>query len=486
MSTATTALNWIDGEWIDSGHHRESIDPATYQIIGTYADGGVAEADMAIAAARRAFETTQWRRDPLLRARVLEEWAASFERHTAELIEQLALENGKIKGDATFEVSMVPSKLRFCAAMARADYGRSGTPRSDVLSIVLREPIGVAGIIVPWNSPVVLMIRSLAPALAAGATAVIKMPGQTAQTNALVARVMSDAPSLPRGVINLFSEFGAEGSKQLVASPDVPVISFTGSTATGRAISAVGAQRLKRFGLELGGKAPHLVFDDADVEAALPVLQKSLTVFAGQFCMTGARVLVQRALAHQVREELGSRLRAVRVGPAADWESEMGPLIDKANVTRVDRVVEEAIAAGARVIARGGPITDGPLAKGAFYRPTLLEVQDPRSDIVQKETFGPVLTLEVFDSEAEAIALANGTEYGLSASVWTRDVHRSMRVARELRSGTVWINDWGKVYDEFEEGGYRQSGLGRLNGVASIDSFVEYKHITLSTAAPGA
>ena len=176
MTTAITAFNWIDGEWIDSGHLRESIDPATYQVIGAYADGGVAEADIAIAAARCVFETTQWRRDPLLRARVLEELAASFERHTAELIEQLALENGKIKGDATFEVSMVPSKLRFCAAMARADYGRSGTPRSDVLSIVLREPIGVAGIIVPWNSPVVLMIRSLAPDSAAGATAVIKMP----------------------------------------------------------------------------------------------------------------------------------------------------------------------------------------------------------------------------------------------------------------------------------------------------------------------
>jgi betaine-aldehyde dehydrogenase len=482
MTTEQIAMHWINGEWVDSNPHRESIDPATYQVIGSYADGGVEVAAAAIAAARRAFETTEWKRDASLRARVLEELAASFERHTDSVVEQLALENGKVRPEASFEVNMVPSKLRYYAALARVERGHSGTPRPDVLSIVLREPMGVAGIIVPWNSPVVLMIRSLAPALAAGATVVIKMPGQTAQTNALIAKVMSEAPSLPRGVINLFNELGAEGSKQLVASPAVPVISFTGSTATGRAISAVGAQYLKRFGLELGGRTPHLVFDDANIDAALPVLEKSLTVFAGQFCMTGSRLLVQRAVANQMRKKLANRLLDLKAGPASDPRSDMGPLIDKPNVARVDHAVEEAIAQGARIVVRGGPIVEGELARGAFYRPTLLEVDDPHLDIVQKETFGPVLTMQVFDTEAEAISLANDSEYGLSAGIWTRDIQRSFRVARELQSGTVWIKDWAKVYDEFEEGGYRQSGLGRLNGVAAIDDFIEYKHITLSTA----
>lgn len=323
-------------------------------------------------------------------------------------------------------------------------------------------------------------MRSLAPALAAGTTAVIKMPGQTALTNALVARIMSEAPSLPRGVINLFTESGAEGAKLMVASPDVPVISFTGSTRTGQAISAVGAQQLKRFGLELGGKTPHLVFDDADLDAALPVIEKSLTVFSGQFCMTGSRLLVHSSVAPQVRERLAAQLEAVRVGPAADPDSGMGPLIDQANVARVNEAVEQAIAAGAKVLLRGGPVTEGPLAAGAFYRPSLLEVCDPRLPIVQEETFGPVMTLQVFDTEEEAMALANDSVYGLAAAVWTRDIKRSLRVARKIKAGTVWVNDWAQVFDEFEEGGYKQSGSGRLNGVASIDDFLEYKHISFT------
>ncbi|HBP6240013.1 TPA: aldehyde dehydrogenase family protein [Pseudomonas aeruginosa] len=246
------ARHWIDGAWLDSAQRGQSFDPASGQPIGTYADGGRAEADAAIAAAVRAFEDGPWKDDHALRATALEEIAAAFERHADALIDLLALENGKIKPEAAFEVGMVPGKLRYYAGLARSERGASGTPRPNVVSLVLREPMGVAGIIVPWNSPVVLMIRSLAPALAAGTTTVVKMPGQTAQTNALVARIIAEAPSLPAGAVNIFSESGSEGARRLIDAAEVPVISFTGSSATGRAISAAGARHLKRFGLNSG------------------------------------------------------------------------------------------------------------------------------------------------------------------------------------------------------------------------------------------
>ncbi len=475
------AKNWINGEWVDSHQHIQSINPATYEVIGQYANATVEQAQSAILAAKTALKKTDWKRDRRLRAKVLNEMADAFERHADELIEILATENGKIKAEASFEVTMVPAKLRYYAALTLTEYGRALEPKPGSYSMVLREPMGVSGIIVPWNSPVVLMIRSLAPALAAGTTTVIKMPGQTAQTNAIISRIFSELPSLPQGVINLFSESTGGGSRLLVESPDVPVISFTGSTATGKAISATGAQHLKRFGLELGGKTPMIVFKDADLDLVLPKLEKALTIFAGQFCMTGSRLLVQRELADELKQKLAQRLEAVKVGPAADPSSDMGPLIDKDNVARVDAVVEKAIAEGAKVIVRGGPITEGELAKGAFYRPTLLEVNDNAMEIIQEETFGPVLTLQVFDTEAEAIALANDNQYGLAASIWSRDVDLPLRVATEMEAGTVWINDWAVVYDEFEEGGFKNSGLGRMNGMAAMDDFIEYKHISIST-----
>jgi len=257
----------------------------------------------------------------------------------------------------------------------------------------------------------------------------------------------------------------------------------TGSTATGKAISAVGAAQLKRFGLELGGKTPMILFETADLAEAMPVLEKALTTFAGQFCMTGSRLLVHSSIADEVRAQLGKRLAAVRPGPASDPASDMGPMIDKANVARVDAMVDAAIQAGARAIVRGGPVTDGPLAPGAFYRPTLLEIADPSLTILREEVFGPVLTLEVFDTEAEAITRANDSRYGLAASVWSRDIDQPLRVAQELQAGTVWINDWAMVYDEFEEGGYKQSGQGRLNGLAALEDFTEYKHIALRPGA---
>jgi betaine-aldehyde dehydrogenase len=240
---------------------------------------------------------------------------------------------------------------------------------------------------------------------------------------------------------------------------------------------------LKRVGLELGGKTPLILFEDVDLAHALPIVVSTLIVFSGQFCMTGSRLLVHERIADRVRTDLGARLRAVKVGPASDPSSEMGPIIDKPNVERIDKIVEDAIARGATVIVRGGPVTDGPLAAGAFYRPTLLEVHDNSMPIVQDEVFGPVLTMQTFSTEAQAIAMANDSQYGLSASVFSQDVDVLLRVALALESGSVWVNDWARLHDQFEEGGFKASGLGRMRGFAVLDDFVEFKHVRLRPGA---
>ena len=487
MSTTATSVarHWIDGEWVDSEEHVDSVNPATGEAIGSYAMGGPQQAQSAIEAARRAFADTSWRSDRLLRARVLNRMADRFEERADELVELLGLENGKVHAHGRVEVAFAPETFRFNAALALTDVGTVSVVSDGELSMVVRQPVGVAGIIAPWNSPVALGVRSLAPALAAGCTAVMNLPRQTAQTNSLIAELVGGTDELPPGVANTITGGHVTGDV-LVRSPDVPTISFTGSTATGKQISAAASENLKRVGLELGGKTPLILFEDADLELALPVAVSALIVFSGQFCMTGSRLLVHEAIADEVRTGLARLLEAVNVGPAADPASEMGPIISKHDVERIDRVVEEAIAAGAEVIVRGGPITDGPLAAGNFYRPTLLEVSDNSMSIMQNEVFGPVLTMQTFATEAEAISLANDSEYGLSASVFSRDVDVPLRVALGLESGSVWVNDWAKLHDQFEEGGFKASGVGRMRGFAVIDDFIEFKHIRLQPGTAAA
>jgi betaine-aldehyde dehydrogenase len=480
-SLPARALNWIGGEWVDAKQRTTSFDPATGEEIGSYADASREDVQLAISIALNTFRTSDWRENRRLRSKVLNQIADRFEARRDDLIDILSLENGKVKAEAAFEVDMIAHKFRYWAAFVLTDYGRALEVEPGRLSYVTRSAIGVAGIIAPFNSPLVLTVRSLAPALAAGTTTVIKLPGVTALTNCLFSEVLSEAADLPTGVINVFTESGPAGSALLVESKDIRVISFTGSTKTAKAISAAGAATLKLFQTELGGKTPMIIFDDADLEAAAPKVEKALTVFAGQFCMTGSRLLVQRGVADRFREMIKSRLERVRVGPAFDPSSDMGPVINKANVIRIDKIVEDAIAAGAKVVLRGGPIMEGPLAKGAFYRPALLEVTDSKLAVMQDEIFGPVLTMMVFDSEEEAVRLANDSEYGLAASIWTRDIDRPLRVAREIDAGTIWINDWAVVWDEFEEGGFKESGNGRLNGKAAIDEFLEYKHIAFNS-----
>ncbi len=479
MSSATTgpvhARNFIDGAWTDTDKITESLDPATGEVLGTYADGGANEARAAITAARRAFEAGGWARDRDLRAKALFEMSERMAARRNELVTLLSRENGKILPEAALEVDLTISKIRYYGALALTESGRALEVKPGLYSMTLRQPAGVAGVIAPWNSPVILSVRSFAPALAAGATVALKLPGKTALTNHLLFDIIGGTPSLPQGVFNAFTESGSAGARLIVASPDVDVISYTGSTHVGRSIMADASASLKGMSLELGGKTPMIVFDDADLDAAVPVLAKAITTFTGQFCMTGSRILVQQGVADELRTRLSAALEAVKVGPGTDPASEMGPLIDRANAERVDRQVTEA-AEYAKVLVRGGRVTDGPLAAGAFVRPSLVEVQEVDRPIVQQEVFGPVATFEVFDDEADAVARANATDFGLAASIWTRDVDRPLRVGRELDAGTVWTNTWAVIVDQMEEGGFKQSGVGRLNGERALEEFQEIKH----------
>ncbi|MBL1079935.1 aldehyde dehydrogenase family protein [Nocardia sp. 2] len=469
------ARNFIDGIWVDSPRRGTSTAPADGAVLGSYADGDAETAAAAIEAARRAFAGTAWAHDRQLRARALFEMADRLEAAREELITLLARENGKILADAAFEIDLSIPKLRYYGALALSDYGQSAEVGPGMYSMTLRQPIGVAAVIAPWNSPVVLAIRSFAPALAAGCTVAMKLPGQTALTNGLFYEIIAGTPSLPPGVMNMFTESGNDGAPLMISHPDTAVISYTGSTKVGRAIMASAAPLLKPMSLELGGKTPMIVFDDADLDAAVPVLVKAITTFNGQFCMTGSRILAQRPIADELRRRLITALTTLRIGPGDDPDSEIGPMIDAANAERVDEFVS-ATKEYAKIVVRGGRPAEPELAAGAYYRPSLVEVVDLDTPIVQQEVFGPVATFEIFDSETDAVRRANATEYGLAASLWTRDVDLPLRVGRQLDAGTVWTNTWAVVNDQFPEGGFKQSGIGRLNGTRALEEFMELKH----------
>ncbi len=488
MSTAASrgtepARHWIDGEWVGSSTVAKSVSPSTGEVLGQYSAGGRVEARAAIAAARKAFDVGAWPHDPQLRSRALLEFADRLDERAQAIALMLSREMGKALRDATWEATVSPSTIRYNAGTALSQTGTSAEIAPGVFASALREPIGVAGIIVPWNSPLALLVRALAPALAAGCTTVVKLPGQTALTNSLIMDAVAATKSLPNGVVNIFTEAGNEGAPLMVEHPDVDVINYTGSTKVGRQVAEKGAQTLKRLCLELGGKTPLVVFEDADIDAVAPLVVTALTRFNGEFCMTGSRVLVQRSVADAWRDRIAALLEKVVVGRADDMNCEMGPLIDRANVQRIDRLVEDA-KRYARIIVRGGPIAEGPLAAGAFYRPSMLEAEALDVPLIQEEIFGPVLSFETFATEEDAITRANATIFGLAAAIFTKDVDRAQRVARAIKAGTVWTNTWGILSDAFEEGGFKDSGIGRSRGLRAMEEFQEVKtHIRAVTPA---
>ncbi len=476
-----TAKNWIGGNWVDSstGVVAESLNPATGEVLGCFADAGKADAQEAISAARKAFDHGQWPHQPRVREKVLLEFADLMEANLEELAQLLTADNGKLLAESKGEINAGISELRYYAGLSRNIFGRIIELEPGLFSNLVREPLGIAGIIVPWNAPVVLMIRSLAPALAAGCAAVVKAAPQTAIANEYVFRLLSGIPDLPAGIVNMFSETGSEGAKELIDSIDVDVISYTGSTAVGKQIMAAGAKTLKRLGLELGGSAPCIVFEDADLDLAAPALVRAGLFMTGPYCCSATRVLAHNSILEQTQEKLGEAMRALVIGPGNDPKSQMGPMINEAGRKRVVDLLDNASKTDEILYQCESP--GGDLDSGFFLGPGLVYANNPESPMYADEVFGPVLVIDGFDDEEEAIAKANNTRYGLAASIWSGDLQRSQRVANKVQSGTIWINSHGRTFPEVENGGYKESGIGRLHGIEGLSEFLETKHISWTT-----
>ena len=468
------ARHFINGTWQEGGALlRDSVNPADGSVLGQFHPGSTALLDQAAANARATFFASNWAASPRMRAAALYEFADRLEAIKPDLVDLIIAENGKIRAEAIGEVMGAISETRYYAGLARVILGRSQETMPGNFSIMHREPAGVAAIIVPWNAPVTLLIRSLTPALAAGCTCVIKPADQTPLIHARVMQCLADCPSLPAGVVNSVNEKGSEVGQAMVASPDIDVISFTGSSRTGRLIMAGAAPTLKRLSLELGGKAPAVVFADADLDLAVRELTHSALAMAGQICVAATRFLVHKSIRQDFEARITASFKAIKTGPGTDPASQMGSLIDLPNQARLIGILDRAADEG-EMILRGQP-----LAKGAFLTPSLFRVDDVKSDLVQDELFGPMASIETFEDEAEAVARANATVYGLAASMFTQDLNRAMRVSRAIRAGTVWLNSHLRLFAEGETGGYGQSGLGRLHGIEGLNDFLETKHVYL-------
>ena len=477
--TAELGHHYIAGAWrSDSPNGMAEVEnPSNGVIIGTAPNGSADLATEAVMAAREAFETGSWASDPRRRAAALLEFADRLESRADDIAALMARENGKVLAQARHEVAAGYGEARYYAGVARNVFGRTFESGAGKLSLMTREPSGVVSVIVPWNAPVTLLVRSVAPALAAGCTVVVKPAPQTPLTNAAVMACFHDAPSLPAGIINSVNEYGTEVGTLLSSHPEIDVISFTGSSKTGKIIMANASDTIKHVSLELGGKAPALVFGDADLDRSVAEIRRGVLALNGQMCTCISRILVHDSVYDSMKTRLTDAFTSVRTGDASAANTELGPVIDRANQMRLADIIDRATSE-AEMIVHGG-IGQGDLAKGCFVTPSMFAIDDVNHDLVQEELFGPIVSLERFTDESHALAMANATRYGLAASVYTSDLNRSMRMGRKLKFGTVWMNCHNRLLAEVETGGYRESGIGRLHGIEAMNDFLETKHIYL-------
>ncbi|MDO4252929.1 MAG: aldehyde dehydrogenase family protein [Rothia sp. (in: high G+C Gram-positive bacteria)] len=479
-----TKTLYIKGSWqaAAQGQTRSISCPADGSFVGQVSEAGPEDTERAIAAAREAFDRGSWQLSAAQRGDFLRAVAEQIQKRKEEFARAESLDTGKRLVESQIDMDDIAACFNYYGKMAGQQAGRLvDAGSSSIASKIVYEPVGVCAMITPWNYPLLQAAWKVAPALAAGNTLVLKPSELTPHTAILLFEIL-DQLGLPAGVANLVLGAGDQAGAPLASHPDVDLISFTGGLVTGRKIAAAAAATVKKLALELGGKNPNVIFADADFDAALDNALNGAFVHSGQVCSAGARIIVQDSIAQQFTDELVRRAQQIRLGGPFDQEAETGALISAQHLAKVHAYVQAGLAEGARLRCGGQPATQGQLSQGHFYQPTVLDRVRRGMSLVRDEAFGPVVTVETFKDEAEAVATANDTLYGLAGAVWTQDAGRAERIAGQLRHGTIWINDFHPYLPQAEWGGMKQSGIGRELGLQGLAEYTETKHIYHNTA----
>lgn len=475
-------LNYINGRWVSSvsGSTREIRDPGNGELLAKVAESGREDMRQAILAAREAFDRGPWRKTTALeRGKSLFKVADAIRAQAKELAELEVRNCGKPLAEAEFDVADAANCFEFYGGLATKIHGETMQVPANSVSFVVREPIGVCGQIIPWNFPLLMAAWKLAPALAAGNTCVLKPSELTPLTALKLAEIFMRMEFYP-GVVNIVTGPGAGAGEELSENAMVDKVAFTGGTVTGRKVMASASSNLKKISLELGGKNPNIVFADADFEAAVDGVLFGAFANQGEVCSAGSRVLVEKSIQGPLVNALLSKVGKIKLGHGLQAGVKMGPLVSSAHREKVEAYIKIGREEGAKLLCGGKRPEGKEFEKGFFLEPTIFDQVNPRMRIAREEIFGPVLAIISFESEEEAIQIANDTEYGLAAAVWTRNLNKAMRVLQQVRAGITWVNTYHPTYNELPWGGYKQSGIGRELGLYGIEEYLETKQININ------